>query len=171
MEFMDIQYNEGSSETLLRLRENGVLLVTQKRTGENNVMTIGWGNIAVIWRLPIFTVLVRPSRHTFSFIEDTGLFTVCVPEEGKLGKALSLCGTKSGRDIDKFREAGLTTVKGRNIAVPVISDCRLFFECRVVYKQAMDPDAVDPMIIKNYYQQNDFHTIYYGHILSSYMRK
>lgn len=169
MEFVDVPYYQGADETYLRLRENGAFLASQSRRGERNVMTIGWGTIGVIWRLPIFIVLVRPSRHTQALIEDKGEFTVNVPFEGKMLNELNICGTRSGRDMDKFSDLGLSTAPGKTVGVPVLTGCKWIYECRVVYKQAMEPANVAPGIIKCYYEKGDFHTVYYGEILSSYM--
>ncbi|MBI4861515.1 MAG: flavin reductase family protein [Candidatus Riflebacteria bacterium] len=170
MDLTDVSYLDGVTETLRRLEEDGAFLVTRNRAGQRNVMTIGWGNVARIWGLPIFTVLVRPTRHTFSLIEDSGEFAVCVPGPGELTDALAICGSESGRNRDKFEQCGLSTAPGSALAVPLIESCRWFYECRVVYKQAMDPRHLDGSIVDKYYPARDFHTVYHGQILASRAR-
>ena len=54
-------------------------LLTTKADGQVNTMTIGWGQIGVIWSKPVFTVLVRESRHTKGLLDKSGEFTVNVP--------------------------------------------------------------------------------------------
>jgi len=83
-------------------------------------------------------------------------------------EALTLCGSKSGRDMDKFEAAGLIKANGKKVSVPVTSDCLRTYECKVVYKQDMDPKLLNPEIEKLIYNGNNHHTLYYGEIVSSY---
>ena len=70
-------------------------------------MTISWGSLGVMWGRPFVQVVVRPQRYTFEFMERYQTFTLCAfPRQ--YHQALSLLGTKSGRDGDKIAEAGLT---------------------------------------------------------------
>jgi flavin reductase (DIM6/NTAB) family NADH-FMN oxidoreductase RutF len=132
-----------------------------------NTMTIGWATIGWIWQRPILMVAVRDSRHTFTLLETTDNFTVTVPTGSGCAKALALCGTKSGRDIDKLAASGLQTKKARTTESPVIDVAGIHYECRIVYKSAMDKAFLDPGLDKLYPQQ-DFHTLYFGEILSCY---
>jgi len=170
MHYHDVEYQLGAADTLLRQREHGVFLCTRNSRGEKNVMTIGWGSVTTIWAQPLFLVLVRPSRHTFSLIQENGEFTICVPPKGEFKEALALCGTKSGRDMDKFKAAGLTIEEGTTIKAPRIMGAEWIYECQAVYRQPMDPGALDSRIIPRYYGGGDFHTIYYGEILSAQMK-
>ena len=95
------RYTDYFAQTIQRMREDGLLLVTQGTDGKPNVMTIGWGTMGVIWSRPIFIVLVRPSRYTYSRLEEISDFTVNVPPR-ELAAAASHCGTVSGRDHDKW---------------------------------------------------------------------
>lgn len=157
------QYAPKVSQTLPK----GVFL-TASHGGRDNTMTIGWGSIGVIWGKPIFTVLVRPSRFTFGLLEASGQFTVSVPLTDMSG-AIAICGSKSGRDIDKFAAAGLTKLPGIKIATPVIGGAGLHYECKVVFKQPMDPSALDPALGKTFYPAGDHHTIYYGLIQATWL--
>ena len=145
----------------------GVFL-TASHGGRDNTMTIGWGSIGVIWGKPIFTVLVRPSRFTFGLLEASGQFTVSVPLADMSG-ALAICGSKSGRDIDKFAAAGLKKLPGIKIATPVIGGAGLHYECKVVFKQPMNPSLLDSAIGKACYPSGDHHTIYYGLIQATWL--
>ena len=107
-----IRYTDHFAATLRRMREDGLLLVSTDPAGKPNVMTIGWGMVGSIWARPVFLVLVRPSRHTFSRLEQAGDFTVNVPPR-ELAETVAWCGTVSGRDHDKFAEKRLTLVPGR----------------------------------------------------------
>ena len=79
-------------------------------------------------------------------------------------KALAICGSKSGRDIDKFAAAGLQKLPGIKLATPVIAGAGLHYECKVVFSQPMDPTRLDAVIGGACYPNGDHHTIYYGMI-------
>ena len=89
--------------TILEQTGKGVLLTT-KAGGKVNTMTIGWGTLGIEWGKPIFTAFVRKSRHTYKMLEENGEFTINVPM-GQVDKnILAVCGTKSGRDMDKIAQ-------------------------------------------------------------------
>jgi flavin reductase (DIM6/NTAB) family NADH-FMN oxidoreductase RutF len=156
-----------AAETLQKFKDPGLLLVGAKKNGETNVMTIGWGFVGVMWRKKIFVVLVRPSRFTHEFLEDNGEFTVNVPSEG-MEKILAHCGEVSGRDHNKFKESKLHLLKGKKVKVPVIKECKFHYECRVVHKLKVKPKLVPDKVKETFYSEGNFHTIYFGEILTAY---
>lgn len=167
--YKDVKYNKFSRELLEQLPK-GVFL-TSKSADKINTMTIGWGNIGFIWRKPIFTVAIRYSRYTYELIEKSKEFTVSVPLKKDMKKELEFCGSKSGRDVDKFEKCSLTAENPKVISTPIIGECELHFECKVVYQQAMEPGLVDKNIKTNVYSNNDYHVLYYGEIVSSYIKE
>ena len=75
-----------------------------------NTMTISWGGLGTIWNKPVATVYVRTSRYTHDFMDENEYFTVSFyPEEFR--KMLEVLGAKSGRDMDKMHDSGLTPVR------------------------------------------------------------
>jgi flavin reductase (DIM6/NTAB) family NADH-FMN oxidoreductase RutF len=160
---MSVKFDEFVVETLAKLEGPGCLLVGAKKDGKCNVMTIGWGFVGVFWRMPVFLVAVRHSRFTHEFIEDNGEFTVNVPGEG-LDKAVNYCGEVSGREHDKFEECELSMVKGKNVKVPVIKECKIHYECRVVHKLEVKSRTVPADVRKVFYPKGDYHTLYLGEI-------
>ncbi len=144
------------------LRRCGCLLVSGD-VGEANVMTIGWGLIGPLWGRPFFMVAVRPSRHTFGFIEKTGDFTVNVPRKG-MEEIVDYCGSVSGREHDKFKETGLTLEPGRSVDSPIISECGVHYECRVAYKTRVTPNGLPQAILSDSYPSGNYHTLYFGEI-------
>ena len=133
----------------------GILLTTQAE-GQVDTMTIGWGTIGVQWGKPIFIAFVRESRYTKQLLEGSGEFTVNIPLEKADKNILTVCGTKSGRDMDKIAALGLT------------------LECKVIYKQDQDPAAIFPEYDARYYakgtrNEGDYHTAYYGEITAAYI--
>jgi flavin reductase (DIM6/NTAB) family NADH-FMN oxidoreductase RutF len=162
-----MQIYEHLDHVFQRLGSSGIFLTV--KSGERvNTMTIGWGLLGIQWRLPIFTVLVRPSRFTFELIETATDFTLSVPKDDLLNNALTLCGTKSGRNLDKFRTAGLILKPARKVITPVIDGNCFTFECRILYKTPLDSNGVAPSVVKSYYSGDDFHSLYFGEIVDCY---
>ena len=167
----EIKYNELSKEMLDQLTK-GAFLTVKDNNGNLNTMTIGWGSIGYMWKRPVFMVMVRHSRYTYKLIENTNEFTVSLPLNGQLKQELGICGTKSGRDINKFEECKLTTLKAKKVSTPVIEECDLHFECKIVYKQSMDSECIISNDLHDIYgAEKDYHTLYYGEIISSYINK
>ena len=164
----DVKYNEYTKELFEQLPKGAFLTVQHE--GKLNTMTIGWGTVGFIWQKPIFTVAVRYSRHTHELISNAQEFTVSIPLNKDMKQALATCGTKSGRNIDKFKECGLTAEPGKVINTPVVGECDLHYECKIVYKQAMEPAMATDNITNTCYQKGDFHVLYYGEIVACYVK-
>ena len=135
-----------------------------------NTMTIGWFQTGRLWGLPACTVYVRPERYTYQFMEDSDWFTVSVlPAERK--EDMAVCGTKSGRDMDKIKECGLTVRAGENGA-PFFEEAELVLVCRKLYAQDMDPACVLPAgeekILPSYGAKGGWHRIYIGETTEAY---
>ena len=127
------------------------------------------------WKKPLFTVFVRQSRHTKELLDRNGEFTINVPRKGTDSKkVLGFCGSHSGRDTDKITQMGLHLEAPDVISVPGIKEFPITLECRVVYKQDQDLNALDADKRLHYYQpgthdDGDFHTAYYGEVLAVYI--
>ncbi|MEI6093723.1 MAG: flavin reductase family protein [bacterium] len=150
------------------LDSHGAFLAVKDKEGKTNLMTIGWATTGLIWSRPVMTVMVRPVRYTYELMEKTSTFSVCVPDENKLQKELILCGTKSGKNLDKTKEAGLTITPGRLDGSVVVKECKMFYECEIIHKNTVDAKTLAPSIIKDLYPKTDYHVIYYGEIKHSY---
>ncbi|MEQ8202017.1 MAG: flavin reductase family protein, partial [Syntrophomonadaceae bacterium] len=142
--------------------------LTVKEGQRMNTMTIGWGNIGYIWQRPVITVMVRYSRYTHGLIDRAPDFSVSLPAPGEMRKALAIAGSVSGRDVDKFEAAGVSPQAARTIQSPVIKGCSLYFECKTVFRQAMDAKLLDTNIQANSYSSFDYHVMYYGEITACY---
>ena len=140
--------------------------LTTRENGKVNTMTIGWGSLGVIWGKQIFTVMVRDSRFTKSAMDHTSEFTVSIPMDDKLKSELGFCGSNSGKETDKIKECGLLLIDSEKVTVPTVSCNGVAIECRTVYRQRMDADALDSEIRKKWYSDGDMHTLYYGEIVN-----
>jgi flavin reductase (DIM6/NTAB) family NADH-FMN oxidoreductase RutF len=147
--------------------DGGLLLVAQGRENKPNAMTIGWGFLGTLWRKPYFLVAVRKSRYTHELLEESSSFTICVPDN-QMDNVLDVCGTKSGRDINKFKELGLTAVESQMVSAPYIGECPLHYECLIRHKTEFEPDILPKEIMEEIYPAKDMHVIYYGEVLGTY---
>lgn len=140
------------------------LVLTSGTFEDFNAMTVGWGAIGGMWGKPFVQVVVRPTRHTHQYMEQYPTFTLCVFPD-RYRKALTILGTKSGRDSDKVTEAGLTVVKSKMVEAPAYQEAELILECRKLYWQDMAPEHFLDAAIEENYPQKDYHRIYYGEIM------
>lgn len=153
------------SQTLMTRIQKGAFLTV--RAGEAlNTMTIGWGLIGFIWQRPVFMAAVRDSRHTFTIIEKASDFTVSVPTAG-MKEALMFCGTKSGRDVDKFKACNLVTMAGQQTISPALKLSGIHLECLIRFKAPMNPALLDKAL-EELYPAKDYHTLYFGEIVACY---
>ena len=160
---IEVPYDRHITQLLQGLSNPGALLVSLDDSGRPNAMTIGWAQIGIIWGRKILSVMVRPSRYTHGCLEATGDFTVCVPY-AQQAEAVAFCGSKSGRDFDKFAECGLTALPGGTVKSPGIAECGLIYECRTVNTADFLPERLLPQVCSDCYSGGDFHRVYFGEI-------
>ncbi|RXM58056.1 flavin reductase family protein [Clostridium tetani] len=164
-----MKFEETLGRAIDLIKEKGAFL-TIKDDDKVNTMTIGWANIGYQWRIPIFSVMVRKSRYTYELIEKASEFTVSIPVDVNLKKELTFCGSKSGRDVDKIKECNLKLEKGKKIETPIIDNCEMHFECKILYKEAMVKENLSEDIKDKFYKDGDYHTFYYAEILDCYIK-
>jgi len=165
----EINWSEHTDHLRKALASDGAFLVAVDKNGKANPMTIGWGAVGRVWSRPVLTVLVRQSRYTHGCVESSDSFTVSVPRRGELKDELLLCGTKSGRDLDKAAACGLSLVPGKVVDTPIIEQCALHYECRVVVrKQLRADDFSAPDVLEEHYPANDHHLVVMGEIVAAY---
>jgi len=133
--------------------------------GDFNTMTVAWGSFGTMWHKPFAQIVVRPVRHTFTFLERYPDFTLSAfPKQHK--KALGILGTKSGRDGDKISETGLTPAASRVVASPCFAEAELVVECRKIYWDDLEPSRFIVPAIEGEYPEKDYHRIYFGEIVA-----
>lgn len=152
------------------------VLVTAQADGRVNPMTISWGTMGIQWAKPIFICFVRQSRYTKTLLDKNPEFTINVPLDDSAKEILRVCGTQSGRDIDKVKTLGLTLEDGETVSVPGIKQLPLTLECKVIYRQDQDLSALREESRLRCYKpgtsdETDFHTAYYGEITAAYILK
>jgi len=164
---VQVRFTDYFAQTIQRMLEDGLLLASMGADGKANVMTIGWGTIGCIWSRPVFIVLVRPSRYTYSRLEQVNDFTVNVPPR-EIPAAVGHCGAVSGRYHDKFEEAQLTPIPGREVRSPIIKECVVHYECRTLHRNDLVPEALAQSVREEFYPGGDFHRVFFGEIVAAY---
>jgi len=161
--------NQFKTISPLEIKDNPIQLIgkewmlitagTQKRF---NTMTASWGGIGELWFKPVCFIFVRPQRYTYEFIEQEEGFTLSFFEE-RYKPQFNICGSHSGRDINKVLDCGLSPVKAENGSV-YFEEARMVLECRKLYFHDLDATHfMDPSLLKHY-PEDDFHRMYVGEI-------
>lgn len=144
------------------------MLITSGTMESHNMMTASWGGLGILWHKPVSFIFVRPTRHTYNFTEENDVYTLNFLEE-KYRDVLKFCGSRSGRDVNKTAETGLTPVESGNGCV-YFAESRLVIECRKIYHQDIDPARfLSPDIDKLY--NNDYHRMYVGEVIQCLSRE
>ena len=138
-------------------------LVTSGSKAKFNTMTVSWGGVGVLWGKNGVFIIIRDSRYTKEFIDNGDFFSLSFLNE-QYREALSFCGSKSGRDHDKFAEAGLTPAFRHSIPYP--DESNLVILCRKMAAVPITEDSfTDASIMEKWYATNDMHTMYVGEII------
>lgn len=106
-----------------------VMVSVTDTEGKNNIITVAWAG-TVCTNPPMLSISVRPERYSYDIIKQTEEFVVNLTTE-ELARACDFCGVRSGRDVDKFKELGLTPIKLPNVSAVGISESPVNIECRV----------------------------------------
>lgn len=138
-------------------------LVTANTDSKVNMMTISWGGLGIMWNKPVTFSFIRPQRYTYDFLNQDEYFSICfMPDEYR--KELMFCGTKSGREIDKVKECGLTIINDKT--APYFEESKIVLICKKLYAQNMNADSViDNSVLKNYAEDgSDYHRMFVSEI-------
>ena len=166
MGFQEIK-PEALTDNPFKLIGTDWMLITAGTTGSFNTMTASWGGLGVLWERKVGFCFIRPNRYTYEFIERSENFTLSFFEE-RYRKALAYCGSHSGKDTDKVKEAGLTPMhEGGFIS---FNEARLVLACRKIYFQDISPDRFLDPTIEGMYPKKDYHRMYVGEIKKCLMR-
>ncbi|MDO8683686.1 MAG: flavin reductase family protein [Armatimonadota bacterium] len=156
---------EDISDNAFKLIGSDWMLITAGAPQACNTMTASWGGFGVLWNKKICWCVIRPVRYTYQFVEKADNFTLSFFEE-KYRDSLNLCGSKSGRDLNKIAAAGLTPVAGSLTGATYFDEARMVIECRKIYFQDIDPKHfLDPSIDDNY-PNKDYHRMYIGEVVN-----
>lgn len=147
------------------------MLVTSGTAGRFNTMTASWGCVGWLWNKPVAIIFIRPERLTHEFIEKEEKLTLSFLGQGAdMRSVYNVCGSQSGRDIDKVAETGLE---------PLVTECgcvtfkqsRLTLECAKLYKDSMNPERFMDSSTDKWYGdgKGGYHDFYVLEILNVYV--
>jgi len=106
-----------------------VMVSCADSSGNSNIITVAWAG-TVCTNPPMVSISVRPERHSYKMIRETGEFVINLTTKD-LTFATDFCGVRSGRDVDKFSEMKLTKEKASQVNVPMIGESPVNIECKV----------------------------------------
>ena len=171
MGFTEISPNEITGNFIDRIATDW-MLVGAGTPDKFNAMTASWGQIGNLWATPVATIYVRPQRYTRLFVEGNDYFSISFFRPGKYREPLNIMGTKSGRDGDKIKEAGLKISGFGEHDIAAFSDAEVILICRKLYKQELDESCfLDKKIVDTMYPAKDFHCTFTGKIEKAYYKK
>ena len=165
------------ADQILGALRRGILVCTQYK--KFNVMVLTWGFLGSLWGRECFSIYVRDRQYTKTALDEMGEFCLSVPLISPDMDLLRICGTKSGRDIDKEGEIGLPLYPPRTLHTPALTAYPLTLECKVIYKQRQDFAALPEEIQRGEYLREGEPlgqegvlggcTLYIGQIMDAYI--
>ncbi len=149
-------------DNFVKMISNDWALLTAGKNDNFNTMTVSWGGIGELWNKDVCFVFVRPQRYTYEFMEKNDYFSLSF-FGGEYKKELGICGSKSGRDIDKMVETGFSPINlGETVG---FEQAKVNIVLKKLAYQDMKPDGFVDETIMNNYANNDFHRVYVGEIV------
>lgn len=143
-------------------------LVSAKDADKTNMLTVAWAQVGFLWKRPVATVYIRPSRYTKGFMDASGMFTVSFIDGHE--KDVMYLGTHSGRDEDKLAATSLhlVDIDGQ----PTYEEADLVLVCKIIHAQQIDLScSSDPTIEKECYPQGDVSIEYIGQIEKIFVKE
>lgn len=148
------------------------MLITAGNSDKYNTMTASWGHLGSIWGhgggKPTAVVFIRPTRYTKKFVDENEYFSLSFFDE-EYKKDLGYLGTVSGKDEDKVSKTKLTPAYGDKTVY--FNEANLAFVCRKLYAQELKEECfIDKDVMNDSYPLRDFHTLYVGEIVETYIK-
>ncbi len=109
------------------------VMVTCGSGDSANIITVAWAGL-INTQPPRVSISVRPTRHSYRLIRESGEFIINLTP-ASLIRAADYCGMYTGAKVDKFKETGLTRADAQQVSCPLIAECPLALECRVISVQ------------------------------------
>ncbi len=169
MSFKEVSV-ESINENFIKNIGTEWMLITAGDKNKYNMMTASWGFTGVMWGFNCAVAAIRPQRYTLEFVEKEKYYTLSFYGDDK--KLHGICGKKSGRDINKTIETGLTPIFDTDTNAPYFNEARLVLICEKVYEQSLDANGfLDKSICDSVYPQKDYHKMIYGKIVKALVKE
>ena len=135
------------------------MLITAGNESDYNMMTASWGFMGEMWGKDCSVVMIRPQRYTMKFVQENDYYSLSFYGDNK--DIHKVCGSKSGRDIDKTAETGLTPVFSDNTVY--FEEARLVLICKKQYVDSIKAECFTDQKPLEWYK-DDFHNMIIGKI-------
>ena len=164
--FKKIEF-ENFNENPFTLFKKDSALIVAGTYDHHNTMTVGWGTFGVLWRTEIAIAYVKPNRYTFEFTNNSKYFVLAWFDDSLWAKEmLKVCGTKSGRDINKDIECGLTPFEiDGGIGY---KEARILVVCEKIYQDDFTKESFLDDTYDVIYKDGLLHRRYIGKIVGIY---
>lgn len=163
---VEVNFWDNTNNIFDKMRKGGVLCTVVDKNENKNIITLGWGQTGPFYHgHPMFIIAVTPQRYSWHFLEEVPEFVIGVPDD-TLKKATQICGTLSGRDIDKFKTAKLTSLSSKYVRAPSILECPINIECQIYTKIEPPHMLLTPEHRKAPIDHQ--HTIYFAEVLGTF---
>ncbi len=157
--FKEINAKEIKDNLIKAISDEWMLISAGDKTGYN-MMTASWGFMGEMWGNDTAIAMIRPQRHTMQFVEKSDYYALSFYGERK--DIHKVCGSMSGRDVDKTALTGLTPVFEGNTVY--FEEARLVLICKKQYVQDMTEDCFTDKTPLKWYENNDYHKMIFGKI-------
>ncbi len=151
------------TENAIKLIGLDWMLIASGDTEKYNMMTASWGGLGVLWHKPVCFIFVRPSRHTYEFLEANNHFSLNFLSKD-YRSSLNFCGSKSGRDVNKMEEVELTPEA--NFDTISFKEAHLVLYCKKLYYHDLQTENFLHPIQSDFYKNGNYHRMYIGEIVS-----
>ncbi len=155
-------------ENVIEIISKEYMLITAGNKEGYNMMTASWGFMGEMWGEDSVAVVVRPERYTMDFIESNDYFTLTFFGDNK--DIHKVCGSKSGREVDKTALTGLSPIANENYVY--FNEARLALVIKKKYIQPMDKKFLtDETIDEKWYKNGGWHNLIIGSIERIYIKE
>ena len=107
------------------------LVTSVAADGKPNIITLGEVFNVSLRTPPVVGLAIRKATYSHGLIAASREFVVNLPREAIL-RQTDLCGTRTGRSVDKFALTGLTALPASRVRPPLIEECPVNIECRLL---------------------------------------
>ena len=141
---------------------NEWMLITAEKDNKVNTMTASWGGFGVIFGKNVVYIVIRPSRYTKEFVDNSNTFSLTFFDKS-FKKRLSYLGTVSGRDEDKISNSNLTITHSGD--TPYFEEAKIAIICKKIYAQELKSECfISNEVNLKCYPDKDYHTLYIAEI-------
>ena len=153
---------------IIKMLTDDWMLVTAGNTEKFNMMTANWGGLGSMFGKPVAFCFIDPTRHTFELMENNDTYTFTFYSEAHRD-ALKICGSKSGKSVDKVAETGLTPIT-TNTGSRAFSEAWLVIECKKIISQTITPEAISDPEIKKSWSGKQLRKMFVGEIINVWVK-